>query len=260
MQFRPCIDIHNGKVKQIVGSSLRDEGDSASENFVSEKGAAYYAGLYKERNLSGGHVILLNSVDSPYYEETKREALSALKGFPGGMQIGGGITDKNAAEFLDAGASHVIVTSFVFRNGIFDRDNLKRLQSAVGREKIVLDLSCRKKTPDGPYYVVTDRWQKYTDHEVNEETLSELAKECDEFLVHAVDVEGKGAGIDPVLVRILSKVESIPVTYAGGVRSLSDVGSLRENGGNRVNFTVGSALKLFGGTLDLDSLMDAVKG
>lgn len=259
MQFRPCIDIHNGKVKQIVGSSLRDEGDTASENFVSEKGAAYYAGLYKERDLAGGHVILLNSVDSPYYEATKAEAFAALGEYRNGMQVGGGITDKNAAEFLDAGASHVIVTSFVFKDGKLDTDNLKSLQSAVGRDRIVLDLSCRRKTADGPYYVVTDRWQKFTDYEVNAETLKELSKECAEFLIHAVDVEGKGAGIDPELVRLLSEVDTIPVTYAGGVRSLSDVDVLRENGKGRVNFTVGSALKLFGGSLEMDSLMEAVK-
>ncbi len=259
MQFRPCIDIHNGKVKQIVGSSLRDEGDTASENFVSEKGAAYYAGLYKERDLAGGHVILLNSVDSPYYEATKAEAFAALGEYRNGMQVGGGITDKNAAEFLDAGASHVIVTSFVFKDGKLDTDNLKSLQSAVGRDRIVLDLSCRRKTADGPYYVVTDRWQKFTDYEVNAETLKELSKECAEFLIHAVDVEGKGAGIDPELVRLLSEVDTIPVTYAGGVRSLADVEVLRENGKGRVNFTVGSALKLFGGSLEMDSLMEAVQ-
>ncbi len=259
MQFRPCIDIHNGKVKQIVGSSLRDEGDAASENFVSEKGAEYYAGLYKEKKLSGGHVILLNSVDSPYYEATKKEAIAALAAFPDGMQVGGGITDKNASEFLDAGASHVIVTSFVFRNGTLDRGNLSRLQSEVGREKIVLDLSCRKKTPDGPYFVVTDRWQNFTEFEVNVSTLKMLSDECDEFLIHAVDVEGKGAGIDPELVRILSEVQTIPVTYAGGVRSLEDVRILRENGKNHVNFTVGSALNLFGGTLGVDELISASK-
>ncbi|SKC08651.1 1-(5-phosphoribosyl)-5-[(5-phosphoribosylamino)methylideneamino] imidazole-4-carboxamide isomerase [Lachnospiraceae bacterium] len=259
MQFRPCIDIHNGKVKQIVGSSLRDEGDTASENFVSEKGAAYYAGLYKERDLAGGHVILLNSVDSPYYEATKAEAFAALGEYRNGMQVGGGITDKNAAEFLDAGASHVIVTSFVFKDGKLDTDNLKSLQSAVGRDRIVLDLSCRRKTADGPYYVVTDRWQKFTDYEVNAETLKELSKECAEFLIHAVDVEGKGAGIDPELVRLLSEVDTIPVTYAGGVRSLADVEVLRENGKGRVNFTVGSALKFFGGSLEMDSLMEAVQ-
>ncbi len=259
MQFRPCIDIHNGKVKQIVGSSLRDDGDTASENFVSEKGAAYYAELYKEKNLSGGHVILLNSRDSDYYEATRAEAVSALKAFPGGMQIGGGITDENAAEFLEAGASHVIVTSFVFRNGSLDHENLGRLQREVGREKIVLDLSCRKKTLDGPYFVVTDRWQKFTGFEVNESTLKTLSDECDEFLIHAVDVEGKGAGIDPELVKILSEVDLVPVTYAGGVRSLADVDILRENGKDHVNFTVGSALKLFGGTLEVDELIRASK-
>ena len=160
MRFRPCIDIHNGKVKQIVGGSLRDEGDSARTNFSSELGADSYAELYKKDGLKGGHIILLNPAGSDYYEATRKQALSALAVYPGGMQIGGGITAENAEEYLDAGASHVIVTSYVFRDGIFRREKLERLVSAVGKEHIVLDLSCRKK--DGVYYVVTDRWQKFT--------------------------------------------------------------------------------------------------
>ena len=156
MRFRPCIDIHNGKVKQIVGGTLRDEGDQASTNFASELGASYYAELYRRDRLRGGHIILLNPAGSRYYEETKAQAVEALAAYPYGMQIGGGITAENARDFLDAGASHVIVTSYVFKNGIFNRENLEKLNSAVGREHIVLDLSCRKR--DGAYYVVTDRW------------------------------------------------------------------------------------------------------
>ena len=79
MEFRPCIDIHNGKVKQIVGSSLADEGDRAVENFVAGADAAYYAHLYKEAGLRGGHIILLNSRDSAYYEATKAQALQRLR-------------------------------------------------------------------------------------------------------------------------------------------------------------------------------------
>ena len=156
MRFRPCIDIHNGKVKQIVGGTLRDEGDQASTNFASELGASYYAELYRRDRLRGGHIILLNPAGSRYYEETKAQAVEALAAYPHGMQIGGGITAENARDFLDAGASHVIVTSYVFKNGIFNRENLEKLNSAVGREHIVLDLSCRKRA--GAYYVVTDRW------------------------------------------------------------------------------------------------------
>ncbi len=159
MEFRPCIDIHNGKVKQIVGGSLLDEGDQAKENFVSEQDASFFARFYEAKGCRGGHVILLNSSESPYYEATREQALRALHSFPGGLQIGGGITADNAEFFLQAGASHVIVTSYVFQKGVFHRDNLKKLVERVGKEHIVLDLSCRKK--DDTYYIVTDRWQNY---------------------------------------------------------------------------------------------------
>ena len=144
MEFRPCIDIHNGKIKQIVGSSLRDEGNQAKENFVSEQDGAFYADFYKKDNLKGGHIILLNSKDSEYYEKTKEQAMLALKTWPGGFQVGGGITAENAAEFLDAGASHVIVTSYVFKDGQVDYQNLEKLQKEVGTDRVVIDLSCRK--------------------------------------------------------------------------------------------------------------------
>ena len=111
MEFRPCIDIHNGKVKQIVGSSLMDNGDKARENFVSARDAVFFAKLYQRDRLKGGHVILLNPASSSYYEETKRQAIEALRAYPGGLQVGGGICPENAEEFLRAGASHVIVTS-----------------------------------------------------------------------------------------------------------------------------------------------------
>lgn len=155
MEFRPCIDIHNGKVKQIVGGSLIDVGNQAEENFVAEQDAAFFAHLYKEEGLRGGHIILLNAKESEYYEVTKEQAMLALREYPGGLQIGGGITAENAPEFIEAGASHVIVTSYVFRDGRIDYDNLCRIRDAVGKERLVLDLSCRKR--DGVYYIVTDR-------------------------------------------------------------------------------------------------------
>ena len=161
MKFRPCIDIHNGKVKQIVGGSLTDVQDQAKENFVSEQDAAFYAELYKKAGIKGGHVILLNSLDSPYYEATKAQALLALGAYPKGLQIGGGVNPQNAGEYLDAGASHVIVTSYVFKDGKISWENLNKMKEAAGKENLVLDLSCRKK--DGKYYIVTDRWQKFTD-------------------------------------------------------------------------------------------------
>ena len=247
MKFRPCIDIHNGKVKQIVGGSLRDEGDQAKDNFSSELGAEYYARLYRKDGLKGGHIILLNPPGSEYYESTKRQAMAALKEYPGGMQIGGGINAENSEEYLKAGASHVIVTSYVFKNGTFHRENLEKLVSAAGKEHVVLDLSCRKKE-DG-YYIVTDRWQKFTDVRLTPEILDELAGSCDEFLIHGVDVEGKSSGMEKELVRMLAAWDGIPVTYAGGIGSLDDLERLREASRGRLDFTIGSALDLFGGSV-----------
>jgi phosphoribosylformimino-5-aminoimidazole carboxamide ribotide isomerase len=184
MEFRPCIDIHNGKVKQIVGSSLRDAGDQASENFVSGQDAAFYARMYQSRGIRGGHIILLNAKDSPYYEKTKNQALAALRAYPGGLQVGGGITDANASEFLEAGASAVIVTSFVFRDGRIDYDCLNRLEQAVGKEHLVLDLSCRYRADaeEPGYYIVTDRWQKFTTERVTNELLEKLFYQPVQFL------------------------------------------------------------------------------
>lgn len=252
MRFRPCIDIHNGKVKQIVGGSLKDYGDKAVENFVSGYDAAFYAELYKKDNLKGGHVILLNPVSSEYYEKNRQQALAALKVFPGGLQVGGGVTAENAAEFIEAGASHVIVTSYVFREGQIQWDNLERLVRAVGKEHIVLDLSCRKK--DASYYIVTDRWQTFTKIQVNEEILYWLKESCSEFLVHGVDSEGKAAGVPEDLVALLSKIRGIPITYAGGIGSLKDLEQFRQISGGNLDFTIGSALDLFGGTIPYDAV------
>ena len=254
MKFRPCIDIHNGKVKQIVGGSLKDAGDSALENFVSDNGAAFYARLYKSMNLTGGHIILLNPASSQYYEKDVKQALSALKEWPGNLQIGGGINPDNAGTFLDKGASHVIVTSYVFSNGIFNEENLKKLISAVGRGRLVLDLSCRKK--DGKYYIVTNRWQKFTNHCITPEFLKSLTDSCDEFLIHAVDSEGKASGIETELVALLAEIKDFPVTYAGGVGSYEDILKLKTIGKNAVDVTVGSALDMFGGRLELQKVID----
>lgn len=255
MEFRPCIDLHNGKVKQIVGGTLRDQGDQAETNFVSIKDAAYYAGLYREYGLRGGHVILLNGADSPYYEATRQEAFSALRAYPGGLQVGGGIHAENAELFLKAGASHVIVTSYVFKDGEICYDHLEKLRFAVGKEHIVLDVSCRRR--EGRYEVVTDRWQKFTKTPLSVELLQELSFYCDEFLVHAVDVEGKALGIEEPVVRLLAEAES-PVTYAGGISSYSDIEKIKEIGNNRVNITIGSALNLFGGQLNFEEIIHRV--
>ena len=253
MKFRPCIDIHNGKVKQIIGGSLLDQGDQAEENFVSAHDAGFYGKLYKKNQLSGGHVILLNAKDSPYYEADRMEAVKALEAFPGGLQAGGGITDENAAYFIHKGASHVIVTSFVFSDGEIRYDRLERLRDAVGREHLVLDLSCRKK--EGDYYVVTDRWQKFTKEKMSGSLLKELEVYCDEFLIHGVDVEGKSQGIDHELVKILAQYQGNPLTYAGGVRSFEDLELLKKYGKSRIDVTIGSALDLFGGPMEFSKVL-----
>lgn len=253
MEFRPCIDIHNGKVKQIVGGSLKDQGDQARENFVSEQDAAFYARFYQKDGIRGGHVILLNKAGSEYYEATRQQALSALRAYPGGLQAGGGICTENAAEYLKAGASHVIVTSYVFRDGQVDWGRLSELEREVGASRLVLDLSCRKK--GGDYYIVTDRWQKFTDVMLSPGVLDELASRCAEFLIHAVDVEGKAGGIEEPLVKMLGDWRGIPVTYAGGVGSFSDLALLKELGRGRVNVTIGSALDLFGGPMNYEEIV-----
>ncbi len=257
MNFRPCIDIHNGSIKQIVGGSLQDVGDYAKENFVSDQDGAFFANYYKSFGLKGGHIILLNPVTSEYYEASKKQAIKALQAYPNGLQIGGGITAENAMEFLNAGASHVIVTSYVFKNGQINWDNLNKLVNTAGKEHIVLDLSCRKKD-DNNYYIVTDRWQKFTDVIVDFNTLDLLSSYCDEFLVHAVDVEGKCKGIEKDLVKLLGSWGKITITYAGGVGSYEDINDLKELGEDKLNVTIGSALDLFGGNLQFERVLEII--
>ena len=252
MRFRPCIDIHNGCVKQIVGSSLSDETNQAKENFVSTKGADYYGKLYKDNGLYGGHIAMLNSGNSAEYEATKNEAKKALRAFEGGLQIGGGINADNGAEYIEAGASHIIVTSYAFHDGEVDYNNLNKLRAAVGKEHIVLDLSCRFR--DDAYYIVTDRWQKYTNVVLNNNTFDNLAEFCDEFLVHGVDVEGKKAGIDEEVVRILAGSGKV-ITYAGGISSFEDIETIKTIGNGNIDFTIGSALDIFGGKLDFKEVI-----
>lgn len=239
MKFRPCIDLHGGVVKQIVGSTLQDDVPEAVQtNFVASLPPAWFAELYRQDNLTGGHIIMLGPGNSLAAEE-------ALNAWPGGMQIGGGINADNAGEWLDKGASHVIVTSYVFKDGKIDKARLKKMVEAVGRRRLVLDLSCRRKGNE--YYIVTDRWQKFTEVIIAEEVLEELAKFCDEFLVHAADVEGKCAGIECELVEKLALWTPIPTTYAGGIRDLHDLQLLKDTGKNKLDGTIGSALDIFGG-------------
>ena len=234
--FRPCIDLHDGKVKQIVGGTLGEAG--LRTNFVSEKPAAWFADRYKQDGLYGGHVIRLGPGNDD-------EARSALAAFPGGLQIGGGITGQNAREWIEAGASHVIVTSWIFKDGGVEWQRLETLVQAIGKERLVVDLSCRRR--GGQSFVVTDRWQKFTDLAITAETLGRFSRSCAEFLVHAVDVEGLCQGIDRELVEQLGQVSPLPVTYAGGANALSDLEEVARLGQGRVDLTIGSALDIFGG-------------
>ena len=240
MRFRPCIDLKNGKVVQIVGGSLTIDGSSVLTNFETEDNPAEFAKLYQKDALLGGHVIALG-------QGNEKAATEALGAFPGGMQYGGGVNPENASTFLDAGASHVIVTSYVFSEGQVDFDRLKLLVKGIGRDRLVLDLSCRRKG-DG-YWVVTDRWTRYTELEVSAENLSKLSKYCDEFLIHGVDVEGKMSGIEGELVSLLGEYSPIPVTYAGGASSIEDLDRVDQLGQGKVDLTIGSALDIFGGSV-----------
>jgi phosphoribosylformimino-5-aminoimidazole carboxamide ribotide isomerase len=226
-------------VKQLVGGSYRDGDPSTVVNFEATASAATFAEMYRRDGLTGGHVIMIGAGN-------EQSALDALRAYAGGLQIGGGITPENAPRFLDAGASHVILTSYLFVEGRLSRDRLDHVASAIGAQRMVLDLSCRKSS--GEYRVVTDRWQHVTDVALDESTFDELGAWCAEFLVHAVDKEGKQGGIDRELVRLLAG-SSIPVTYAGGVRSIEDLEEIRREGEDRVDATVGSALDIFGGPL-----------
>jgi len=237
--FRPCIDLHEGKVKQIVGGTLGATGGGPLTNFISDHPAAWYANLYRRDGLQGGHVIQLG----PGNEAAARSALAA---YPGGLHLGGGVNLENARAWIEAGASHVIVTSWVFREGRVDWERLKKLAQTVGRRRLVLDLSCRKRNED--YWVVTDRWQKFTDEALSAPLLEKMSAFCAEFLVHAADVEGLCRGIDRELVSRLARISPLPVTYAGGANKLQDLEEVTRLGGGRVDLTIGSALDIFGGT------------
>jgi len=236
--FRPCIDLRDGKVVQIVGGTLGDDPTAVQTNFVSGRAAAWFAELYRRDGLTGGHVVMLG----PGNEAAARSALAA---YSGGLQLGGGVNATNAREWLDAGASHVIVTSWVFREGSVDWERLGELVKLIGKQRLVLDLSCRIR--DGQYFVVTDRWQKFTDVILSAATLERFSSACAEFLVHAVDVEGLCRGIDTELVQRLSQWSPIPLTYAGGANSISDLETVTRIGQGKVHLTIGSALDIFGG-------------
>lgn len=251
MKFRPCIDLHNGKVKQIVGETLDANPQHVVENFVSEHDSAYYAAMFKQDGLTGGHVIMLGGGN-------EEAALAALREYPDGLQIGGGIHAENASRYLEAGASQVIVTSYIFRDGKLDMDNLRRIVSEVGKDRLVIDLSCKQR--DGKWFVVTNQWRTFSDCEVNAAHLRELESYCSEFLVHAVDVEGKRTGILESLVEQLAGWVTIPTTYAGGARSLSDLELFQRLTEGKLDITIGSALDIFGGNLPYEAVVAYCNG
>lgn len=239
-KFRPCIDLHQGKVKQIVGGSLTDDGVGLRENFVSDRSAAEFAALYHEDTLLGGHVIQLGSGNSD-------AARAALAAWPGGLQIGGGIHGENAAEWLEAGASHVIVTSWLFdEEGHFLENRLDELVQEVGKERIVLDLSCRKS--EAGWRVAMNRWQTLTELEITVDVLESLATSSAEYLIHAADMEGLCGGVDIALIQYLAAWGGLPMTYAGGVAGMEDVLAVEEASHGKLDLTVGSALDIFGGS------------
>ncbi|NIK80013.1 phosphoribosylformimino-5-aminoimidazole carboxamide ribotide isomerase [Paenibacillus castaneae] len=243
MKFRPCIDLHDGKVKQIVGETLNTE---IIENFVSKHDSAYYAELFKKDGLTGGHVIMLGGGN-------EAAAVNAIEQYPGGLQIGGGITADNAASYLERGASHIIVTSYIFKDGKLNENHLSRIVSEVGVDRLVIDLSCKEK--DGKWFVVTNQWKQFSDFEVNKENIQFLEQYCNEFLVHAVDVEGKQRGIQESLVSALADWVTIPTTYAGGARSLADMEQFRKLSNGKLDLTIGSALDIFGGELPYEQVV-----
>jgi phosphoribosylformimino-5-aminoimidazole carboxamide ribotide isomerase len=262
-RIRPCIDLHDGKVKQIIGSTLTDDANSSNSannnstaaavtvNFCSDLPPSHYTNLYRNDELTGGHVILLGN--NP---ENKKAAMEAIHAWPGGLQVGGGVNDTNCAEWIQAGASQVIVTSYAFDQGLIHWERLELLLEKLGglKERLVLDLSCRKK--QGKYYVVTNRWQTFTDTIVDAALLEKLAEYCGEFLIHAVDVEGKQSGIQQDIVEFLGDHATIPVTYAGGVRSIQDLDLVEKLGKGKVDVTVGSALDIFGGPLSYKDVVE----
>ncbi len=248
-QFRPCIDLHDGRVKQIVGSSLRDDG-TVTTNFDAAEAPEYYAELYRQDGLAGGHVIMLG-------KGNEKAALAALRAYPGGLQLGGGVTTENAKTYLDAGAAQVIVTSFIFSDGELKREKLSEIFRAVGKDRLVLDLSCRFR--DGKYWIVTDRWQKFTKWALSPELLAELSMFSSEFLIHAVDVEGKCSGIDETLVDFLAQNSPLDCVYAGGIREFADVEKIERAGKGRIHYTIGSALDLFGGKLSYRKIVQHSK-
>ncbi len=99
-RFRPCIDLHSGQVKQIVGGTLSTVSSDLKTNYISQLPASHFAQLYRDNDLTGAHVIMLGLGN----ERAAQEALSA---WPGALQVGGGINERNAKLWIDRGAEKV---------------------------------------------------------------------------------------------------------------------------------------------------------
>ncbi|KAI8071225.1 Phosphoribosylformimino-5-aminoimidazole carboxamide ribotide isomerase [Gongronella butleri] len=239
-RFNGCVDLHHGQVKQIVGGSLNDSTpDTLRTNFVSKESPSFYAKLYEQNDVTRSHVIKLG----PGNDDAAKAALHA---WPNHLQVGGGITIDNAEEWLAAGASKVIVTSYLFPGAQFSLKRLQDLSQKIGKERLVVDISCRRQ--GSQWIVAMNKWQTLTDMTVTKETLEMLSKYCSEFLIHAADVEGLCNGIDEELVEYLGKFVTIPTTYAGGGRYVSDLALVDKLSQGKVDLTFGSALDIFGGS------------
>jgi len=236
--FRPCIDLHEGQVKQLVGGTLTGQDADLRTNYVSDHSAAWYAELYKRDGLKGGHIIMLGPGN-------ENQALEALAAYPGGLQLGGGITSETARACLDWGASHVIMTSWMFERGQIHWARLEELVKRIGKQRLVIDLSCRVR--DGDYVVVVNRWQTFTEVTLRPELFASLEPYCQEFLIHAVDKEGLASGVDFDLIEKLKDEATLPTTYAGGAHSLSDLEEVTRRTRGKIDLTIGSALDIFGG-------------
>ncbi|KAF6005708.1 hypothetical protein HII12_005282 [Brettanomyces bruxellensis] len=231
-----CIDIHGGKVKQIVGGTLNQDDTEQSKNtcksnletnFVSEKSSSYYAKLYEEHGIIRTHVIKLGSL-----EENNRVAIEALKAWPKHLQIGGGINDTNAKYWIQQGADKVIVTSWLFPKGQFDKSRLERISQLVGKEHLVVDLS---------YFdaggVEQGRLLSYSRGTARNSSFMQLM------------LKAFCKGIDQELVAKLAEWCTSPIVYAGGAKSIDDLKLVDKLSHGRVDLTFGSALDLFGGKL-----------
>ncbi|KAI3657620.1 hypothetical protein MP638_001339 [Amoeboaphelidium occidentale] len=236
-KFRPCIDLHEGKVKQIVGGTLKETTESVDgpvTNFSSSLPPEHYAELYRKHDLTGGHVIMLGNG----YEKAAKRCLSA---WPNVFQVGGGITEDNAKEWLQHGAGKIIVTSYLFPEGKFSIERLKNISDIAGKDRLVVDLSFRKVVNGSnfEYVVAMNKWQTLTDMKITHESIKLFEEYSSELLVHAADVEGLCKGIDQ---------DINPVTYAGGGNSINDLELVRELSNGKVDLTFGSALDVFGGS------------